>query len=257
MCNGLKWVADEDALTLDHDNFGKLFPCPGCVSPPRRIEYLRSVCNLKGKERSFTFVDWWVTVESRRLAIREAREALDNRNDWLTLWGGNGSGKSYLGAAIVNAAMERGIEARFWMMADLLDHLRDAYNPKSVTPYSNLFHDLIDCPVLVIDECHVFNSTPWALEKFRQLASERYRRSLECLTVWITNLDPLDREHAPPDLEFLFSRMSQFPVVVLDNGDIRPTIRQLAASSPAPDNGRALAAPVSASAEGVVAEESG
>lgn len=192
------------------------------------------MCNLTIQERGYNLGDWWATTPERAEAARLVSETLRHLSGWLTICGGFGSGKSYLACAIVNAAIAQKREARYWIMASLLDHLRDAYDPARDIGYSNLLHDLVECPLLVVDECHVFNSTPWAGEKFRQLMSERYRRNLDCLTVLVTNVNPLS-QRPPPSLGFLWSRMSEFPVIEI-TGDVR---RALPAALTTPANGAA------------------
>lgn len=221
VCHGAGMVGDEEATYLAHYNFGKLFSCPGCRSMAYRREFLESVCNLTAQERAMTLEGWWATNASRQEAAVQMREVLEVRQGWRLVHGGFGSGKSYLACALVNAAMARSVEARYWTLAALLDHLRDAYHPdQGELAFSNLLANLVRCPVLVLDECHVWSPTPWAAEKFRQLADERYRRHRESVTVWVSNVAPAD---LPAGLEFLASRLSQFPAVEL-TGDVRPLL---------------------------------
>lgn len=187
----------------------------------QQARWLDRQCNLKPDERQRRFAQWWTSTPERQTALGVAK-SLYARHGWLTLWGGNGSGKSFLATAIVAEGLNIGLECRYWSMAAVLDHLRQAFDPKSGQGWSNLFDDLIDCPLLVIDEAHVFNPTPWAYERFRLLAEERYRTASVLATVWVMNVAPGSMDG---DAYFLASRMGQFPVIEL-TGDVRPQLQE-------------------------------
>lgn len=205
-------------------NFGRLIACPTCgeQSPQEALAYRRSASRLSAGEQTRRLDGYWTVSAGRVRAVGAARALLAAGGGWLTLWGGNGTGKSYLMTAIVNEAAEGGQEARYWMLADLLDALRDAYNPaQGEAAYSALLDDLAAVPVLAVDECAAFSPTPWALEKMRQLAERRNRDAERLVTVWACNVDPRGQGGA---LDFLFSRMTQHTLVELNDGDVRPQL---------------------------------
>lgn len=218
VCHGRRWLMDA-SLARNDPGFGKLIRCGACDDPAKKRAHLESLSNLPPRFSAARFSDWWPTTPQRKAALDAATSALSKRErgQWLTLWGSFGSGKTQLAASIVNEAIGQGVEARFWIMASMLDHLREAYDPKKGDDaYSNVFESLVNCPVLVLDECTEYKSTDWAYEKFRQLVNERYNQF--ALTVFITNTDP---NGAPPaGLGFLYSRMRQFPMIEL-SGDVR------------------------------------
>lgn len=218
-CHGMKWLRRD--LPIDDPEFGKLIPCNVCGGT-RTAEWLAKVSNLSAAELADNFAGWRLHTEERQTALRLAGELLDARGGWLTIHGDYGAGKSYLGAAIVNAGRERKVESRYWLMASLLDHLRAAFDPQAGPGYSNLFDDLIEAPLLVVDELDVFHPTSWATERFGMLARERDRMSRDRMTVWITNVAPAA---LPPEFDFLRSRMSRWPTVRLA-GDVRPALEE-------------------------------
>lgn len=204
--------------------FGQLIPCPNCneQTPEERRAYLLSASRLASTERGHVLGSYWTPTVGRQRALTGARELLERGCGWLTLWGGNGSGKSYLATAIVNAALEAERECRYWMLADLLDALRDAYQPgQGEADYSALVEELAALPLLVVDECAAFSPTPWAKEKLRQIAERRNRASDQVMSVWVCNVDPHGQGG---DLDFLFSRMTEHTVVEVNDGDVRPEL---------------------------------
>jgi DNA replication protein DnaC len=215
-----------DRLMVGDAGFGKLVECPMCHDASSKRAFLNSLANLPAALRlaNFTHDDFLYTTASRVIAAPMAQALVDQRAGWLTIWGGYGTGKSYVAAAAVNYALERGLPARFWEMAALLDHLRDAYDPrKGPGAFSQLFHDICECDLLVLDEADVFKPTDWAYAQFRQLVSYRYSNVTRLATIWVLNPEPRPGAKGfPGELDFLASRMSEFEIVKMDDGDIRP-----------------------------------
>jgi hypothetical protein len=222
-CNDAGVIRPDVDYPIGDTRFAQLVACPMCNDKTSQGLYLRKVCNLPAKLKDATFEGYYYTTESRVRAAPLAQELIDRRAGWLTLWGGYGSGKSYCAAATVNYSIARGVEARFWEMASLLDHLRDAYNPKSGPGFSSLFHEICECPGLVVDECDVFKPTDWAYAQFRQLVSHRYSNSTRLATIWALNPEPrAGAKNFPAELDFLASRMSEYPIIAFNDGDVRP-----------------------------------
>jgi DNA replication protein DnaC len=97
---------------------------------------------------------------------------------WLFLYGMVGTGKTRIAAAIGNYRIDRGQPAVFMVVADLLDHLRAAYSPQSEIAYDDLFENLKNTPLLILDDLGVRTATPWASEKLYQLINHRYNGRL-------------------------------------------------------------------------------
>ena len=92
--------------------------------------------------------------ESRRMfsaAYQAALAYADNPTGWLALTGPNGSGKTHLAAAIANRCIERGSPVFFVHVPDLLDDLRSTYSPNSAMSYSELFEQVNEAPLLILD----------------------------------------------------------------------------------------------------------
>ncbi len=120
-------------------------------------------------------------AESRDMfaTARAAAECFaESTEGWLLISGPNGSGKTHLAAAIANRLIERGRPALFVHVPDLLDHLRAAFSPQSEISYDDLFEQVRNAPLLVLDELGSHSATPWAEEKLRQIINHRFTAQL-------------------------------------------------------------------------------
>ena len=73
-------------------------------------------------------------------------------------------------------------------MPDLLDHLRAAFSPQAEISYDDLFEQVRNAPLLVLDELGSQSATPWAEEKLRQIVNHRFTADLP--TVVTTTAKP-------------------------------------------------------------------
>lgn len=192
-CAGAGFVRRD--VPLGHPDFGQAMPCR-CVrqesSDVRQSRLLR-YSNLGPLTR--------LTFES---VIRRGRsaDANDQRrfqrcvdsaetftkdpHGWLVLVGASGCGKTHIAAAIANRCIAQGIPALFVVVPDLLDHLRAAYRPGAEVGYDQLFEQVRNAPVLVLDDLGTQSSTPWAQEKLFQIINHRFNARLP--TVVTTNV---------------------------------------------------------------------
>lgn len=142
---------------------------------------------------------------------------LEQRCGWLTLAGGYGVGKSMLLYATLNhLSADYGLHGRYLTAPDLLAQLRDGIG--ETTGVSGRLKELIDMPVLAIDELDKFHPTEFAAEKLFQLFNERYQSRAKTITLLGFNADRAAR--IPP---FLRSRMAdaRFRLVMLQGADLR------------------------------------
>ena len=194
LCQGMGYVRLD--VPVDHPDFGKLFPCT-CRAreiQAQRSESLKLSSNIATLER-FTFKTFHPEghglPDELQTNLRRAYEtALDyarHPEGWLLLRGGYGCGKTHLAAAIANATLDKGLPVIFVTVPDLLDYLRAAYAPTSLTSYDQRFEEVRTAPLLILDDLGTEHATPWALEKLFQLLNYRYMADLP--TVITTNRD--------------------------------------------------------------------
>lgn len=127
----------------------------------------------------------------KKAGTAAASYAADPRG-WFVLAGPSGTGKTYLAAAIANERIRKGYPAFFQTVPDLLDHLRSAFAPGSELPYDELFEQVRNAPLLVLDDLGVQAGTPWAKEKLDQLLNHRYIHELPTVITTSIPVDKLD-----------------------------------------------------------------
>ncbi|HIM79104.1 MAG TPA: AAA family ATPase [Dehalococcoidia bacterium] len=197
ICNGTGWVSKR--VPVGHPDFAQTFPCDcqGTKDPAARIDALRRYSNLGPLSRvSFasTRQDGPLPDAASshlfKLALEACVKFADRPTGWLVLTGPSGSGKTHLAVAVANRCIELGQTTFFIVVADLLDHLRGAYSPDNPVSYDELFDQVRNVPVLILDDLGSHSTTPWAQEKLFQVMNHRF--NLELSTV-ITVRGPLQQ----------------------------------------------------------------
>jgi DNA replication protein DnaC len=127
-----------------------------------------------------------------RQALEAARTYAANPRGWFVLVGPSGSGKTYLAAAIANERIKQGFPAFFQTVPDLLDHLRAAFAPESEMSYDDLFNQVCNAPLLVLDDFDIKQSKEWAKEKLYQLLNHRFLHELPTVITSAVSIDSMD-----------------------------------------------------------------
>lgn len=130
-----------------------------------------------------------VKAENLKRAFTFAQEFATHPQDWIAFSGAYGCGKTHLAAAIANERMRQGEMALFVVVPDLLDHLRAAFNPSSLTPYDKRFDEVRRAPLLVLDDLGTESATRWAEEKLYQLFNYRYNARLPTIVTMAKDID--------------------------------------------------------------------
>ena len=199
ICRGRGWRTAE--VPAGHPDFGQVVTCE-CQQrrlSAERLQRLLRYSNL-GHLTRFTFGTLkpeGITPDedSRRMfaeACRAAAEYAESPAGWLVLAGPNGSGKTHLAAAIANHCIEAGRVVFFMHVPDLLDHLRATYAPASELTYSELYAQVVDAPLLILDGLGAHSSTPWAEEKLQQVVNHRFNAELPTVVTTASPLADLD-----------------------------------------------------------------
>jgi len=125
-------------------------------------------------------------------AVAAAQQFGEEPSGWLVLCGPSGCGKTHLAAAIGNASIEQGRPAFFVVVPDLLDHLRAAYKPGSEVSYDELFEQVRNAPLVILDDLGGHSATAWAQEKLFQLVNHRYNHRLPTVFTTSVPLEEMD-----------------------------------------------------------------
>ncbi|MFV9503029.1 MAG: ATP-binding protein [Oscillochloridaceae bacterium umkhey_bin13] len=210
------------AVPYGHPEFGQLITCHCRASEKqqRRRERLLELSNL-GPFRAKTFENFDAGVNGVARAYARARKFAEHPSGWLIFFGGYGSGKTHLAAAIANEVLQHHfLTVLFTVVPDLLDHLRSTFGPSSEIAYDERVEQVRNADVLILDDLGTENATPWAREKLFQIFNHRYNYKLP--TVITSNREPKDLDPR------IFSRMSDRElcdeITVIDAADYRRTL---------------------------------
>ena len=186
---------------MGHPDFGEVFLCR-CREEEfrdRSFDRLQKYSNL-GPLSRITFEETIADGQSQdpdslrafRAALDASRSFAEDPIGWLVLMGPSSSGKTHLAAAIANRCIELGHTVFFMNVPDLLDHLRGTYGPDTAVTYDELFQQVRDAPVLVLDDLGAQSSTPWAQEKLFQVFNHRFNAALPTVITLRGNLKQID-----------------------------------------------------------------
>ena len=196
-CNGSGWVTRR--VYVGHPEFGQAIPCT-CQETQdidSRAAALLRYSNLGALSRiSFANTNPegpqsdLLSQQMFADGIARATRFAETPQGWLVLTGPSGSGKTHLAVAIANRCIERSQTTFFIVASDLLDHLRATYSPDSPVSYDELFEQVRNVSILILDDLSLANATPWAQEKLFQVINHRYNNSLPTV---LTVRGPLQR----------------------------------------------------------------
>jgi len=125
-------------------------------------------------------------------AYNRAMEFAESPENWLVLQGVNGCGKTHLAAAIANYRIKEGKPVKFVVVPDFLDHLRSTFSPESPVTYDQVFEEVKNAPLLILDDLGKQSTTPWAEEKLYQIINHRYNYQLPTVVTTNCKTDEID-----------------------------------------------------------------
>jgi DNA replication protein DnaC len=221
ICKGAGFV--HPRLASGKPDYSRTVPCR-CTLREREKEQqsrLRKYSGLEAKllqKMTFENFDWKrvnLPPEQRdnlKDAYRLALDFAKSTEGWLVLIGETGCGKTHLAAAIANYRIKEGQPVKFVVVPDLLDHLRSTFSPDSPVTYDQLFEEVKNAPLLILDDFGEQSTTPWAEEKLYQVINYRYNTQLA--TVITTRLatdemaDPIVSRFLDHQLSMIFNIMA-------------------------------------------------
>jgi DNA replication protein DnaC len=199
VCNGVRFVYP--LLASGRPDYSRAVPCSCALKNVKgeRQERLLRYSNLGSLSR-LTFASLnpdgkgsdEVAVVRFRRAFEAAVRFAEKPEGWLVFVGPSGSGKSHLAASIANHSLDSGKSVLYISAPDLLDHLRSSFGPNSELPYDDLFQQVRNVGLLILDDLGTQSATPWAKEKLDQLLSHRYGNQLATVILSGVPVDELE-----------------------------------------------------------------
>jgi DNA replication protein DnaC len=199
VCKGAGFV--HPALDSGKVDFSRVVPCRCSKGELRKkkTEYLEKYSNL-GSLSQLTFDNLSpkgkaaspISQEHFAQIYQAARAFADNPKGWLVFLGPSGSGKTHLACSIANHRLSLGEPVFYIGTADLLDHLRSSFSPTSDTTYDELFEQVKNVPLLVLDDLTPGSATAWAKEKLEQLLQHRFNTRLATVITTDVMLGKMD-----------------------------------------------------------------
>ena len=120
------------------------------------------------------YVEQWQTMRSENLG--------------LLLWGGVGTGKSFLAGCIANALMEQEVPVRMTNFARILNELNSSFSGRN-----EVVDKLCRYPLLIIDDFGMERGTEYGLEQVYNVIDSRYRSRKPLIVT--TNLTLEELQH--------------------------------------------------------------
>jgi len=199
ICKGAGFV--HPALDSGKVDFSRVVPCRCSKGELRKkkTEYLEKYSNL-GSLSQLTFDNLSpegkaasaISQEHFAKVYQAAKVFADSPQGWLVFSGPSGCGKTHMACAIANHRLSLGEPVFYIGTADLLDHLRSTFSLTSDTTYDELFEQVKNVPLLVLDDLTLGSATAWAKEKLEQLFQHRFNARLATVITTDVQLDKID-----------------------------------------------------------------
>ena len=113
-----------------------------------------------------------------------------SENLGLLLWGGVGTGKSFLAGCIANALVEQEVPVRMTNFARILNELNGSFSGRN-----EVIDKLCRYPLLIIDDFGMERGTEYALEQIYSIVDSRYRSQKPLI---VTRWARYDTHRIPP-----------------------------------------------------------
>jgi DNA replication protein DnaC len=199
--------------------------CPACegtgwklVDVAGVVRAKRCDCNLEGRPRDLlrhahippryehcTFENYFVR---RDPATGHLDSYLETAKRWaqhfveeypvdfgLIFTGPTGVGKTHLAVAVLRELMARkNVECLFSDFRELLQEIRESYDPVSETSELRLLHPVVEAEVLLLDELVSANPSAWVRERLAYIINARYnQKKVTLITTTLPFGDPAER----------------------------------------------------------------
>ena len=150
-------------------------------------------------------------MENARFYV-EHWDTMRTENIGYLLWGGVGTGKSYLAGCIANALMEKEIPVRMTNFALILNDLAASFEGRN-----EYIDRLCRYPLLIIDDFGMERGTEYGLEQVCNVIDSRYRSRKPLIVTTNLTMDELEHPQDTPHAR-IYDRLLEMCVPVLLTG---------------------------------------
>lgn len=216
ICRGIGYYRVD--LPTTHNDFGKAIPCPNRARKGLYGEH----SGLNPEEMKWTW-DRIIPVHGNNIfdGVDAVKRIVKQGFGWIYLTGGYGQGKSLILKIAIATFLRSHETAAYTRMAEILDHLRAAYDTENPSQESeDRLNWWANLPLLAIDEFDRVRQTEFGDERRFRLLDFRYEQAIrgESITIMASNSDP---KHLPG---YLYDRIrdGRFEIIQLEGRSVRP-----------------------------------
>lgn len=183
VCDGSGWIVDERTREAAECR------CMPEQRAQRMAGQLRARIPREYRDASFEHSNITTMPRPEIQIVRQYVDTLPERlaeGDGLWIWGGVGSGKTWLAMLVARYAIERGQAVAVYSVPRLLSEIRRTYDGEGSNTLE-LLDQLTSVSLLVLDDVGTERSNPWVLEQLYTIINERWQEQRSI--VLTTNLD--------------------------------------------------------------------
>ena len=144
------------------------------------------------------YVDYWPEMRGKNVG--------------LLLWGGVGTGKSFMAGCIANALMEREVAVCMTNFARIMNELNSTFAGRN-----EVVDRLCRYPLLVIDDFGMERGTEYGLEQVYNVIDSRYRSGKPLIVTTNLSLDELQHPQDTPHAR-IYDRLLEMCAPILFTG---------------------------------------
>jgi len=189
LCNGSGW------RPVEKDGLKAVEICE-CRRQQRDEGWWLDRARVPRRYRHCDFANFDALNESLKYAKIKARGFADNYpfvREGLLLLGNPGVGKTHLAVAILKQLMvQKGIESLFCSYQDLLQRIRDSYDPVSLSTEYAVLQPVLNTEVVAIDDLGANRVSEWVEDTITYVLNHRYNEKKP--TILTSNLPDAPEE---------------------------------------------------------------